>query len=549
MTTFDGFDSPVGWNGNQAGSEVWPENYVDVNPIGTQYEMGYHTGADLNDNKTHGWDSDKFAPVFAVGNGVVSHAGPLPRTWGNVVVIDHDWCMSRYAHLHEFDVKNGDTVQRGQKIGLIGDAGRQLPFHLHFDMSMSRILHDKPEHWPRFNLLELVRNYVDPQVLIQLNRPLSHALPAALKAHANRNVNFRCGPSIKYQIYRTLLSGEPVETLYEFSDWKLVRLPKGEFGWCFGKFISAGEPEANGIVLSGGVRTAVGIHASADGGQGIGWKMPVSDEISALKPEVVKFQSSHSPEVVSAITSENKQTIRAYIIRAFLDWGGRPITADQFVDFTISDTIRTVNQIRAQGVTDDKIIVELHNEPNLNFEGLDLSWRNGRECVAFFATVLDRYKAQIPDVQYGLGALSPGHGVANIRRDSRVFLDEMLQHPRWKDFNVHLVHLYTLGDWKNDIWWLDHCQAKTPGMKVWITESSWHTDDGQSGASYAAKLVELLNLLDQRQTDGITFYCVSASNPAFFHEAWCRSSDKAQPAQNILSRGIAREIRSLRPLV
>ena len=71
---FDGFDSPVGWNGNQSGQIIWPENYEDVNPCGRFYELGedssaYHTGADLNDNLTHGFDSDKLAPVYAIGNG------------------------------------------------------------------------------------------------------------------------------------------------------------------------------------------------------------------------------------------------------------------------------------------------------------------------------------------------------------------------------------------------------------------------------------------------------------------------------------------------
>jgi uncharacterized protein YraI len=386
-------------------------------------------------------------------------------------------------------------------------------------------------------------------VLIQLHRPGSHARRAAVKAFANRKVNFRCGPDTSFKVYRTLLFGESVEVLYEFDGWKLVLLRGGEFGWCYGKYITAGQPAANGAMAQRVVRTAVGIHTSADGGHGVGWRDPVGSEVSDLKPEVVKFQSSHSPEVVGAVTRENKQTIRAYIVRAFLNWGERLITPDQFVAFTIADTMRTVKQIKAQGVAGDKIIIELHNEPNLTMEGLDFSWRNGTECVAFFATVLSRYKEQMPDVQYGLGALSPGGSIPQTRRDSKVFLNEMLLHPRWNDFDAHLVHLYTSGDWNNDIWWLDHCQAKTPAMNVWITESSWHTDDGQSGRSYAAKLVELLDLLDRRPTRGITFYCVSASNPDFYHEAWCRGGDRANPAQNVMSRGIAREIRRLRPFV
>jgi hypothetical protein len=292
--------------------------------------------------------------------------------------------------------------------------------------------------------------------------------------------------------------------------------------------------------------TAVGIHASADGGAGVGWEQPVRQEIATLKPEVIKFQSSHDPRMVGTIVQDNLQHIKAVIIRAFLDWGGRPLIPQDFVNGTLEDTERTVNQVKAQGIPSANIIVELHNEPNLTLEGLSSSWQNGTECLAFFAQVLDQFKARIPDVKYGMGALSPG-GSINIRRDSKLFLKEMMQHSRWNDFNVHLVHLYTTGNWDNDIWWLDHCQAKTPAnMGIWITESSFHTSNGTSGTDYAAKLVELLNRLDQRPTRGVTFYCVSASNPDFQHEAWCRSTNGG-PFQNVASRGIAAEIRRLRP--
>jgi hypothetical protein len=294
------------------------------------------------------------------------------------------------------------------------------------------------------------------------------------------------------------------------------------------------------------VPTAIGIHASADGGDGVGWEEPVRSEFIILRPGVVKFQSFNSEQMVGTVVSDNKQHIQKYIVRAFLSWGNRPIQWNEFVDFTLADTVRTVNRIKAHGIADDQIIVELHNEPNLTLEGLTFSWQNGTECVEFFASVLDRYKAVLPNVQYGIGALSPG-GELNIRRDSIVFLNEMMAHDRWNDFDVHLVHLYTSDDWNNSIWWLDHCQARTPFKTIWITEASWHTADNTSGSDYGNKLVELLNLLDHRPTRGITFYCMSAGDNNFRHEVWCRSLDPLRPWRDISSRGIAAEIRRQRP--
>ncbi|MCB8960213.1 MAG: hypothetical protein H6651_07850, partial [Ardenticatenales bacterium] len=103
-------------------------------------------------------------------------------------------------------------------------------------------------------------------------------------------------------------------------------------------------------------------------------------------------------------------------------------------------------------------------------------------------------------------------------------------------------------DWKIDIPWLDHCLQRTPRQPVWITESSWHTADSTPGDVYAAKLVELLRLLDKRRVLGITFFCVSARDPDFYHEVWCRSNNKATPDTNVTSRGIATALRQLRPL-
>ena len=297
--------------------------------------------------------------------------------------------------------------------------------------------------------------------------------------------------------------------------------------------------------------TAVGIHTSADGGLGVGWEQPVRAEIAALQPEVIKFQSNHDPKMIDALLADNKQHLRTVIVRAFLSWGNARLTPAQFVQATVNDTKRAVNQIKAHGFPSKNIIIELHNEPNLTLEGLNLSWQNGTDCMAFFADVLDQYKALMRDLRYGLGALSPGKA-SKIRQDSTLFLDEMRQHPRWREFDVHLVHLYTVGAWADEIWWLDHCQARTPNMPVWITESSFHTADTTPGSVYAAKLAELLPLLDRRPTRGVTFYCVSASNLDFYHEAWCRSQTipqtHADSWKNVVSRGIAAELRRVRPL-
>jgi murein DD-endopeptidase MepM/ murein hydrolase activator NlpD len=66
-----------------------------------------------------------------MNDGTVLLARPLYFE-GNFVVLDHgQGLLTLYLHLSEFKVKEGDTVKRGQVIGLSGGTGRATGPHLH----------------------------------------------------------------------------------------------------------------------------------------------------------------------------------------------------------------------------------------------------------------------------------------------------------------------------------------------------------------------------------------------------------------------------------
>lgn len=70
-------------------------------------------------------------PVAAMNDGTVLLARFLYFE-GNCVVIDHgQGLLILYFHLSEFKVKEGDTVKRGQIVGLSGGTGRATGPHLH----------------------------------------------------------------------------------------------------------------------------------------------------------------------------------------------------------------------------------------------------------------------------------------------------------------------------------------------------------------------------------------------------------------------------------
>jgi murein DD-endopeptidase MepM/ murein hydrolase activator NlpD len=91
-------------------------------------------------------------PVVAANDGVVIIAHSMFYE-GNLVVIDHGQQFSTlYMHLSKFEVKAGEHVKKGQRLGLSGATGRVTGPHLHF-----------AARWQG--------DYVDPVLLLKLTLP------------------------------------------------------------------------------------------------------------------------------------------------------------------------------------------------------------------------------------------------------------------------------------------------------------------------------------------------------------------------------------------
>lgn len=73
-------------------------------------------------------------PILALADGRVVLADNLYFA-GNAVYINHgEGVFSAYMHLSEIQVKPGDTVQKGQVLGLVGATGRVTGPHLHLSL-------------------------------------------------------------------------------------------------------------------------------------------------------------------------------------------------------------------------------------------------------------------------------------------------------------------------------------------------------------------------------------------------------------------------------
>jgi len=74
------------------------------------------------------------SPIHAMGGGVVTHAGQKTG-YGLLVEINHgNGQTTRYAHARTLLVKEGDKVDKGQAIALVGSSGRSTGAHVHFEV-------------------------------------------------------------------------------------------------------------------------------------------------------------------------------------------------------------------------------------------------------------------------------------------------------------------------------------------------------------------------------------------------------------------------------
>jgi murein DD-endopeptidase MepM/ murein hydrolase activator NlpD len=153
-------------------------NFADLRNYvyhGQRVDQQVHLGFDLSDVAN--------GPVSAANDGRVVWAKDL-GIFGNCVVIDHGYSVqSIYGHMNSIDVKVGDVVEKGQKIGIAGQTGLAGGIHVHFGMQVDGVQVNPREWWDE--------HWIHDHILIRLEPDTAGtakpaAEPAPAKPHRHK---------------------------------------------------------------------------------------------------------------------------------------------------------------------------------------------------------------------------------------------------------------------------------------------------------------------------------------------------------------------------
>ena len=145
------------WNGPFIHWGKEEADFADVRNYiyhGKKVDQQVHLGFDLSDVAN--------GPVSAANDGKVVWGSDL-GIYGNCVVLDHGYGLqSIYGHMQQIDVKVGDMVKKGQKMGIAGSTGLAGGVHVHFSMQIDGVQVNPREWWDEHWIHDRILSKLDP---------------------------------------------------------------------------------------------------------------------------------------------------------------------------------------------------------------------------------------------------------------------------------------------------------------------------------------------------------------------------------------------------
>lgn len=122
---------------------VWPTAGWVTSPFGWRTskftgKREFHKGIDIS--------APLGTPVYAPASGKIVFAG-RDGSYGLSIKLSHNTnLLTRFAHMHSLKVKVGQTIERGELIGYVGNTGRSTGPHLHYEVRLAGVPVD-PVHY------------------------------------------------------------------------------------------------------------------------------------------------------------------------------------------------------------------------------------------------------------------------------------------------------------------------------------------------------------------------------------------------------------------
>jgi len=209
-----------------------------------QIGSGFGASRDGGRRKHEGVDifAERGTPVLAAAAGYVQQAGHN-RLGGNMVWIGHEGGWSTYyAHLDRVQVREGQRVQAGERVGTVGNTGnaRKTSPHLHFEIHQRDVARDpKPL---------LVQAAAPPPIAA------NHAwLGTVLRVQAS-SAHLRSAPSTEAVPIGQLRRGDTIRPVAVREEWFRFRTADGRWGWMHQSVLSPHVPTSVALARSDGTR-------------------------------------------------------------------------------------------------------------------------------------------------------------------------------------------------------------------------------------------------------------------------------------------------------
>ena len=128
---------------------VWPLGRDGVPRVSSGYgfrddaEVGGFQGGGIHFHEGIDIPGTRGEEIRATADGKVEYKSLEHWLYGRVIIIRHKYdFQTYYCHLDEVYVKNGQEVKRGDVIGTMGNTGKALGYHLHYEVRRNNVSMD-----------------------------------------------------------------------------------------------------------------------------------------------------------------------------------------------------------------------------------------------------------------------------------------------------------------------------------------------------------------------------------------------------------------------